>query len=96
MVDTPNRRIAAGSAVTGVPARRSAALGDGRSGRVVNRLAGVSRSRPAILAVYGEHPQIVQERLGHSDISMTLGRYSHVTMDMQREAAVRMAVLLGG
>ena len=43
----------------------------------------------------GEHPKVVQERLGHSDISMTLNRYSHVTMDMQREAADRMARLLG-
>jgi integrase len=33
------------------------------------------------------HPKIVQERLGHSDIGMTLNRYSHVTPSMQREAA---------
>jgi integrase len=37
----------------------------------------------------------VQERLGHSDISMTLNRYSHVSMDMQRDAADRLAALLG-
>ena len=43
----------------------------------------------------GVHPKIVQERLGHSDISMTLNRYSHVTMDMQREAADRIGRLLG-
>ena len=43
----------------------------------------------------GVHPKIVQERLGHSDISMTLNRYSHVTMDMQREAADRLERLLG-
>ena len=43
----------------------------------------------------GVHPKIVQERLGHSDISMTLNRYSHVTMDMQREAAERMGSILG-
>jgi integrase len=43
----------------------------------------------------GEHPKIVQERLGHSDISMTLNRYSHVSMDMQRAAAERLAALLG-
>jgi integrase len=35
----------------------------------------------------GTHPKIVQERLGHSDIGMTLNRYSHVTPGMQREAA---------
>lgn len=44
----------------------------------------------------GEHPKIVQERLGHSDISMTLNRYSHVTMDMQRDAAERLARALSG
>ena len=33
------------------------------------------------------NPKIVQERLGHSDISMTLNRYSHVTPTMQEQAA---------
>ena len=40
-----------------------------------------------LLLAKGIHPKIVQERLGHSDISMTLNRYSHVTPDMQRSAA---------
>jgi len=44
----------------------------------------------------GEHSKIVQERLGHSDVSRTLNRYSHVTMDMQRGAADRMDKLVGG
>jgi integrase len=30
---------------------------------------------------------IVQERLGHANIAMTLDLYSHVTSDMQRHAA---------
>jgi integrase len=47
-----------------------------------------------LMLANGEHPKIVQERLGHSDMSMTLNRYSHVTMDMQREAADRLAKLL--
>lgn len=42
------------------------------------------------------HPKIVQERLGHSDVSMTLNRYSHVTMDMQRDAADQMDTLMAG
>jgi integrase len=33
------------------------------------------------------HPKIAQERLGHADIAMTLNWYSHVTPDMQRQAA---------
>jgi integrase len=40
-----------------------------------------------LLLAQGTHPKIVQERLGHADISMTLDRYSHVTPSMQREAA---------
>jgi integrase len=44
----------------------------------------------------GEHPKIVQERLGHANISMTLDRYSHVTMDMQRAAADRLDTLVNG
>jgi integrase len=38
----------------------------------------------------GIHPKVVQERLGHFDVSMTLNRYSHVTLDLQREAADKM------
>lgn len=49
-----------------------------------------------LMLANGEHPKIVQERLGHADISMTLNRYSHVTMDMQRDAADRLAKLLSG
>ena len=33
------------------------------------------------------HPKVVQERLGHSDISLTLNTYSHVMPGMQEEAA---------
>jgi hypothetical protein len=40
-----------------------------------------------LLLAQGVHPRIVQERLGHADISMTLNRYSHVTPDTQRSAA---------
>ena len=41
-------------------------------------------------AARGEHPKVVQERLGHSSIKMTLDRYSHVSASMQREAADRL------
>jgi integrase len=33
------------------------------------------------------HPKIVQERLGHSSISITIDRYSHVLPNMQADAA---------
>ncbi|HUP73005.1 MAG TPA: site-specific integrase [Acidimicrobiales bacterium] len=41
----------------------------------------------------GVHPKVVQERLGHATIGITLGVYSHVTAGMQREAAEAVAEL---
>jgi len=38
----------------------------------------------------GVHPKIVSERLGHSTIAITLNLYSHVTPDMQRDAAEKL------
>jgi len=35
----------------------------------------------------GIHPKIVQERLGHSTIAMTLDTCSHVTPGLQQAAA---------
>ena len=35
----------------------------------------------------GVHPKVVQERLGHANIGITLDTYSHVLPNMQREAA---------
>lgn len=42
----------------------------------------------------GIHPKIVQERLGHSDITITLNTYSHVLPSLQKEAAETIAALL--
>lgn len=42
----------------------------------------------------GVNPKIVQERLGHSDISLTLNTYSHVLPAMQEEAAEKLDNLL--
>jgi len=35
------------------------------------------------------HPQIVQERLGHADITTTMNLYAHVMPTMQQDAAAR-------
>lgn len=35
----------------------------------------------------GTHPKIVSDRLGHSTIAMTMDRYSHVSVALQRSAA---------
>ncbi len=42
----------------------------------------------------GEHPKVVSERLGHSSIAITMDRYSHVSIDLQREAAERIDSIL--
>ena len=47
-----------------------------------------------LLLVAGVHPKVVQERLGHSQISVTLDTYSHVLPSMQREAAAKMDEML--
>ncbi len=42
----------------------------------------------------GVHPKIAQERLGHSNISITLNTYSHVLPSMQEEMANKLDELL--
>ena len=42
----------------------------------------------------GTHPKIVQERLGHANISTTLNTYSHVTAGMQAQAVEDIANLI--
>ena len=43
-------------------------------------------SHATFLLEKGVNPKIVQERLGHSDIGITLGTYGHIVPGMQREA----------
>jgi hypothetical protein len=40
------------------------------------------------------HPKVVQERLGHAEISLTLNTYSHVLKGMQEEAAAKLDEVL--
>jgi len=44
----------------------------------------------------GVHPKVVQERLGHSNVSITLDLYSYVSPAMQTDAADRVAALILG
>ena len=44
----------------------------------------------------GVHPKVVQERLGHSSITVTLDTYSHAIPAMQAEAADVVAALIDG
>jgi integrase len=42
------------------------------------------------------HPKVVQERLGHSSIAVTLDTYSHAIPALQEDAAARLAALVDG
>ena len=44
----------------------------------------------------GEHPKVVQERLGHANVSITLDVYSHVTEGLHTDAASRVAGIIFG
>ena len=48
----------------------------------------------SLMLQQGVHPKVVQERLGHSDISLTLNTYSHILPVMQDEVAHKMDELL--
>ena len=43
----------------------------------------------------GQSPKVAQERLGHSDASVTMGVYSHVTPEARSGAAEAIEGLLG-
>jgi integrase len=47
-----------------------------------------------LLLLQGIHPKVVQERLGHSNTSMTLDTYSHLIPSMGRDAADKLDALL--
>ncbi len=44
----------------------------------------------------GEHPKTVQTMLGHSNISMTLDLYSHLSLELEKKAAARLNEALTG
>jgi integrase len=54
------------------------------------RFHDLRHSHATQLLVSSVHPKVVQERLGHSTISITLDLYSHVTDIMQSDAAARL------
>ena len=48
-----------------------------------------------LLLSAGVHPKVVQERLGHATVAITLDTYSHVLGGLQRDAADKVDELLG-
>lgn len=52
-------------------------------------IKGLRHTHATLLLQSGVSPKVVQERLGHADISITLGTYSHATQTIQVEAMER-------
>ncbi len=66
----------------------SAALRDASLPHI--RLHDLRHSAATLLLVKGVHPKVVQELLGHSNISMTMDVYSHVLPSMQQVVTEKM------
>ena len=58
------------------------------------RLHDLRHTAATLMLQENVHPKIVQERLGHSDITLTLNTYSHVTPVMQNDVAEKLDNLL--
>ncbi len=58
-----------------------------RAGVKVIRLHDARHTHASLMLKQGIHPKIVQERLGHASIQMTLDTYSHVAPGLQQAAA---------
>jgi integrase len=60
------------------------------------RLHDLRHTHATLALQAGIHPKVVSERLGHSNISITLDTYSHAIPAMQEEAAAKVAKLVFG
>jgi integrase len=58
------------------------------------RLHDLRHSHATHLLAAGVHPKIAQERLGHSNIGITLDLYSHMLPGMQQDAVARVDAVL--
>ena len=67
----------------------------GRLGLPAIRFHDLRHTAATLLLVEGVNPKVVSEMLGHSSVTITLDRYSHVLPTLQDDAARRMDALLG-
>jgi integrase len=65
-----------------------------RAGLPDIRFHDLRHTSATLLLSAGVHPKVVQERLGHAQIGVTLDTYSHVLPGMQREAAAKFDEML--
>jgi integrase len=66
----------------------------GQLGLPTLTLHGLRHTWATLALEQGIHPRVVQERLGHSTIAITLGIYSHVSPTLHDEAAIHVASLV--
>jgi len=74
---------------------KAARLPDGSPLRRI-RIHDLRHTAATLLLGAGVPAKIVSERLGHATVSITLDLYSHVTGDMQADAAARMGEIFAG
>lgn len=60
------------------------------------RLHDLRHTAATLMLRAGTHPKVVQERLGHASIAITLDLYSHAVPSMAAEAADQLAALVDG
>jgi integrase len=65
-------------------------------GLKVIRLHDTRHTHASLMLKQGVHPKVVQERLGHASIQMTIDTYSHVAPGIQEAAANRFDELIVG
>jgi integrase len=58
------------------------------------RLHDLRHTAATLALTAGVHPKVVQERLGHANITITLDTYSHVLQGLQEDAAAKVAHLI--
>lgn len=58
------------------------------------RFHDLRHTHATFLLLLGEHPKVVQERLGHSTISTTIDTYSHIIPGMQEKASDKLNAML--
>jgi integrase len=67
-----------------------------RAGLPELSLHGLRHTHATLALRAGVNPRVVQERLGHQDVKITLGIYSHVLGGLDEEAARKVASLVVG
>jgi len=60
------------------------------------KVHGPRHTSATLLLAAGVPIQVVAQRLGHSQVSMTLDVYAHALPDMQRDAAAKLGAVLAG